>query len=300
MTHIDLDQLMFDLDIHPSPSLGQVFINDERIIKRQISFAELSPDDTILEIGPGLGSLTLQLAQNAGKVVAIEYDRRLFNYLRKIIPENVELIFGDAVKTDFPMFNKVVANIPYQISSPLIFKLINYQFDLAVLMLQAEFAARLISPEAAGKDEKRFFIHKYKPGSKKGMKNYSRLTVMASYYYDISFLLPVPKSCFTPVPKVDSALIKMVPKQQQTPAGDEALFANLVKVLFSERRKMIKNSLLRNFNNLFSGALKFSGTEVKQIIGQLPYMTNRPEQLELAEFIELSNILGSLLNNYQK
>ena len=123
----------------------QVFLIDKAIISRQIRFAKLTKTDTVLEIGPGLGFLTLALAKKAGKVIAIEFDEKLVSHLEPLVPSNVVLIHKDALKIELPKFNKLVANIPYQISSPLIFKLTKYDFDCAILMLQAEFGQRLVA-----------------------------------------------------------------------------------------------------------------------------------------------------------
>lgn len=257
-------KILKSLDLKPKTKLGQHFLVDDEIADEQINFAQINKNDIILEIGPGLGILTNKLSKMANKVIAIELDPVLYSYLIETMPGNVEIINGDALNLDFPKFNKLVSNIPYQISSPLIFKLINYKFDLAVLMLQMEFARRLIAS----------------PNS----KDYSRLTVMSSYYYDTELLLEVSLTRFIPVPKVGSAIIQMVPKKKMTKPLSEPLFFEFIKLVFSERRKMIKNSILSHFSK-FSA----SRTELKEIISRLPNLTSRPEQLSLEELITLSN-----------
>ena len=151
-------RIMKSCGIKPNMKLGQNFLIDEKIAEDQINHANITKNDTVLEIGPGLGVLTSKLAKLAKSVIAIEYDKRLYSYLKTMVPENVELINGDALALNFPSFNKFVSNIPYQISSPLLFKLIDYHFDIAIIMLQAEFAQRLCA----------------KPNT----KAYSRLTVI--------------------------------------------------------------------------------------------------------------------------
>ena len=124
------------------PRLGQHFLINGFVADREINIANISKNDTVLEIGPGKGILTTRLAEKAKKVIAIEIDKYLVNLLLKKVPENVEIILGDALKIDFhelPKVDKIVSNIPYQISSPLTFKLLNYNFRLAVLMYQKEF-----------------------------------------------------------------------------------------------------------------------------------------------------------------
>ena len=239
---------------------------DEHIVADQIAFANLTKADIVLEIGPGLGILTTKLADHVRKVIGIEYDKKLYSYLKTEMPGNVEIIHGDALALDFPKFDKVVSNIPYQISSPLIFKLIDYQFTLAILMLQLEFARRLGAPP--------------------NTKDYSRLTVMTSYYYDVELLSNVSKTSFYPEPKIDSKLIKLSPKKARKTARDEHLFLDLIKIVFSERRKMMKNSILDHHFKL-----NLQKTELKEIISGLPNMTCRPEELTLNQLIELADEL---------
>ena len=121
-------------DIKLNKNLGQNYLIDDFKRKKIINYGNLTKEDTVLEIGPGIGTLTIELAKKAGKVIAIEQDTTIFNILKRRLEKeninNVELINGDAVKVDFPKFNKIVSNLPYQISSPISFKFLNYDFDL--------------------------------------------------------------------------------------------------------------------------------------------------------------------------
>jgi 16S rRNA (adenine1518-N6/adenine1519-N6)-dimethyltransferase len=281
----EIEFLTKKLGIQPNLKLGQVFLKDEDIAKLQVEYANLLNSDTVLEIGPGFGILTRNLAKQAGSVIAIEYDKKLFNYLTSQMPKNVELILGDALKVEFPRFNKVVSNIPYQISSSLIFKLTKYKFKLAILMLQAEFANRLLAKE------------KSKTNKTKSYRNYSRLSVMASYYYDIDFLGHVSRTSFSPIPIVDSAIIKLTPKLKPLRPINEKLFFNLVKIVFSNRRKMIKNSLKKHFLILDPKSKTMSKEEISKIINHLPYLKLRPEELSLKNYIHLSDNLDKLISN---
>jgi 16S rRNA (adenine1518-N6/adenine1519-N6)-dimethyltransferase len=263
-------RILRSINIKPSSKLGQNFLIDEKLVDAQIKFAKICDTDTVLEIGPGLGILTNKLASKANKVIAIEFDRSLYSYLKTEVPSNVELLFGDAVKLDLPNFNKIVSNIPYQISSPIIFKLINHEFDIAVLMLQLEFAKRLTG----------------RPNT----KQYSRLTVMSSYYYTTELLINVSKINFMPPPKVDSAIVRLRPKTEKRTAKNEDLFSSLVKVIFQGRRKMIKNSISNNHSQL-----NIPRATLKSIITKLPHMESRPEQLDLDQIIELSDLLDEAL-----
>lgn len=153
---------------------GQHFLVDQRVLAGIVEFAELGPGDVVLEIGAGTGNLTRALSKHADKVIAIEKDPNLARQLNYTInTDNVEIIHADALKIEFPPFNKVVSNLPYQISSPITFKLFKYKFDFAILMYQHEFAKRIVA----------------KPGT----KDYSRLTVTTQYFAQTKLLFKVPK-----------------------------------------------------------------------------------------------------------
>ena len=244
-----------------STKLGQNFLIDKNVAQREVENANITQDDVVLEIGPGKGILTNLLAEKAKKVIAIEIDKKLVDTLD--LPENVELINEDALKVDFkklPRFNKIVSNLPFQISSPITFKILEYDFDLALLIYQKEFADRMVA----------------KPGS----KNYSRLSVNVYYKAECEKLEIVPKTCFQPQPKVDSAVIKLVPRKSPAfSVADERFFFDLTKNLFNHRRKKIKTIL----NSYY----KFK-------IDNVPYINNRVEELAPEEIGKLSNILFEL------
>jgi len=136
MNATKIREILTDLGIKPTKSLGQNFLVDHNIIRSQLELADLTGHDTVLEIGPGLGNLTLELADRAKKVIAIEKDKIFGKYLKTILPDNVELIVGDALEIDFPEFDKIVANLPYKISSPLSFKLTEYDFQSAKILVK--------------------------------------------------------------------------------------------------------------------------------------------------------------------
>ncbi len=250
------------LGVTPTKGLGQNFLIDDRVAERQIDFAAISDKDTVLEIGPGLGVLTHRLAARAGKVVAIEMDRRLAEHLRGTLPENVELIVGDALTVPFPPFDKMVANLPYSISSPIIFKLLEHRFQKAVVMLQKEFADRMVA----------------RPDS----DDYSRLTVSVFYRAECRILEKVPRSRFWPAPKVDSAVVELVPRPSPFAVKDEKLFFRLVEVLFQQRRKKI-GTVLR-MKNLMTA-------EQRSLV---PYVDMRIEALAPAQIGELADAVHDL------
>jgi 16S rRNA (adenine1518-N6/adenine1519-N6)-dimethyltransferase len=203
-------------------SKGQYELIDKRILHKIIKYADLSYDDVVLEVGCGTGRLTRLLLKSVKKVYGIEVDGRLVSHLRKTFDHEIqsgrfELIHGDAVKVEFPKFDKFVSNIPYQISSPLTFKLFKHDFKLAVVMYQREFAERLSA----------------KPGSKR----YGRLSVVAKAFCKVEILDIVPPSAFKPRPKVESAIVRIVP-EPEIEVKNKELFEDLVRFAFSQRRKM--------------------------------------------------------------
>ena len=217
----------------PSKSLGQNFITDKRVIERIVSEAGITPDDEVLEIGPGLGALTFALARKAARVVAVEKDARLAERLRGLLPKwpNVELMCGDALDVDFGALYKgrrlkVAANLPYSVSSPILVRLLRSRalFSTLVLMLQLEVGERISSP----------------PGG----KEYGSLSVLIQTYFDVKLLFRVPPSSFWPAPKVDSVVLKLIPlPEPRVPIADEAVYERILRAAFSSRRKMLGNSL---------------------------------------------------------
>ncbi len=209
-------------------SHDQHFLIDEKILDLVVESADLSEKDHVLEIGGGIGNLTERLLGRAGKVTVIEYDPYLVDVLNDRFGDrdNIEIIPGDAVKVDLPAFNKVVANLPYSISSPITFRLLRHGFDLAVLMYQYEFAKRMISPS--------------------GSKEYGRLSVGIQHYADANIIVKIPPSAFSPPPEVWSAVIRLEPHEVSYQVKDEVFFLKLVEAAFSQRRKKLKNAISRS------------------------------------------------------
>ncbi|WP_400207892.1 16S rRNA (adenine(1518)-N(6)/adenine(1519)-N(6))-dimethyltransferase RsmA [Candidatus Methanomassiliicoccus intestinalis] len=250
------------IDASPSKARGQNFLIDDYVAERQIAAAKIQPTDTVLEIGPGLGMLTHRLAAKADKVIAIETDRKLAGYLAQRLPANVELITADALTVDFPPFDVMVSNLPYSISSPIIFKLLTYNFRNAVVMLQKEFAERMVAH----------------PGS----KDYSRLTVTTYYHADCRIIEDVPSAKFYPAPKVDSAVVEIVPRSTPFSISNEKFFFKITELLFQQRRKKIRTIL-----------------KSKRLIDadyDLPYLDLRVEVLSPEQIGELSEAVWSLKN----
>ncbi len=218
-------------NIRAIKSLGQNFLRDPHYLNRIADAAQIGPEDQVLEIGPGLGHLTAVLAQRAKKVLAIEVDDRLVPRLQKAFSScpNFELVHGDALEYDYGSLDgrwKVVANLPYYISTPIIQRLIvrSDRFISLTLMLQKEVAERIAAP----------------PGG----KEYGYLSVLVQFYTVPRIEFKVPPGAFTPSPEVDSCVVTLMLRDQPAVMlKDEAFFIRVIKAAFSQRRKTLRNSL---------------------------------------------------------
>ncbi len=204
---------------------SQNFLVNEKIADFIVESAQIKEDDIVLEIGPGRGILTKRLV-NRAKVIAIEIDENLCAYLSSIFSSQIQearlqIICEDALKVEFPKFTKLVANIPYHISSPLLFKILSYDFNEAIVLLQEEFAERLCASS--------------------GSKKYGRLSVMMYYNGSAKILKKVRRGNFSPAPKVDSAIVHI--KKEPRFCYDPEVLSNVVRKIFQHRRKKIKNIL---------------------------------------------------------
>ena len=224
-------------------NLGQNYLIDKNKRDQIIGFGEITKDDVVLEIGTGIGTLTIELAKKARKVIAIEQDTRICEILARRLEEekidNVDLINDDALKVDFPHFNKIISNLPYQISSPITFKFLDYDFDLAVLMYQKEFADRM--------------------NGEVGSKNYSRLSAMLYFKCDVEKLTDVSCESFIPKPQIDSTVVKLTPKENRIPEDEFRIYSRFTRALFQHRNKKIRNALIDSrhiINNIDKKVLK--------------------------------------------
>lgn len=253
--------------------LGQHFLVDPNIVRKIVALAELTPTDTVLEIGPGRGILTEALCRAAGHVTAIEVDPRLHAYLTERQPRssNLTLVLADAMTYPMerlPLGTIVVANLPYYLSTPLLFRLLDQRdrFLRMVLMLQNEVVDRLIA----------------KPGS----SDYGVLSVMAQYAADVTKAFKVSAQCFRPRPEVGSAVVLLKTRHQRAlTQEEEPRFAALVKASFAHRRKTLINSLKDQ-----GYEQKSTGKALESL--NLPLST-RAEVLSVAQLINLSRSLSS-------
>lgn len=241
------------------PRLGQHFLIDKKIAEYEVALAAISKNDVVLEIGPGLGVLTSLLSKKAKKIIAIEIDRHCIDVLTSKFDSNVEFIHADAAKIDLhslPRFSKVVSNLPYQISSPFTFHLLNYSFEKAVLIYQLEFAERMVA----------------QPGS----KTYSRLSVGVQYKTICSIKKVLPPQVFRPQPRIQSAIVTLVPRKHHSyQVIDESFFYLVTKILFSHRRKKIGTTIHKYW----------------KISDPIPYEDMRVEALTIDQIAEISNFL---------
>lgn len=251
--------------------LGQNFLIDENVVRQIVEAAELSEADTVLEVGPGIGTLTQGLAESKAQVVAVELDTRLLPVLATTLEgyDNVRVVHGDILKVNImeevgaPSF-KVCANLPYYITTPIIFALLEKRLPMErlVAMVQKEVAERMAA----------------QPGG----KDYGALSVAIQYYTEPEIAFIVPPTSFIPAPAVDSAVI--VCKRRQKPpveVCDEALFFRVVKAAFSLRRKMLSNSL-KNMGIKAEQVAKW--LELADVDGK-----RRAETLSLEDFAKLTN-----------
>lgn len=253
----DTGRLIAETGIVPKKSKGQNFLIDGRVADRHIAYARIREGDRVLEVGPGLGILTERMADLPCELTCIELDDILAEYISQTFGDRLRLIHGDAVKVDFPEFDVFVSNLPYSVSTPIIFKLLDHRFRTAVVMVQKEFADRMVADV--------------------GSPDYSRLTVNLFYRADCEVMETVPASRFNPRPKVDSALVRITPRKAPFDVIDERLFFKVTEITFNHRRKKIGTSLKA------AGLLRPEW--------DVPYLDERVENLRPAEIAEIADAI---------
>lgn len=259
--------------------LGQNFLIDESAVSTILETSDVTKEDIVVEIGAGLGFVTEQLVKYAKKVYAIELDEDMVNELSKINADNLEIVHNDILKTDLSQFGenlKIVANIPYYITSPILAHLLGEVDDLdnknrnsikqIVLMVQYEVAKRLVANE------------------KSPSKEFGLLSILAQFWADIEFITKVNARSFFPAPKVNSAIVKInVNKEPMLKLNNYVFFRKVVKGCFATRRKNIKNSLVN---------AGFSKNAVERTLKELSISENaRGETLSIKQMGELSEKL---------
>lgn len=280
--------LMKKYNISANKNLGQNFLIDKDVIETIVRASEINKEDLVIEIGPGLGTLTNMLLQEAGKVIAVELDKRMVEILndRFALYTNFEIINEDILKLNLNSIIakekennniknvKVVANLPYYITTPIIMNLLENELNLEsiTIMIQKEVADRIVAI----------------PGSKLS----GAITYAVHYYSEPESIKIVPNTSFIPAPKVGSEVIKLQIRQNpKVDVKNKSLFFNIIKASFMQRRKTLANALLNS--KLFN-----SKEEVKQLIQNANIDENiRGEKLSLQEFANLANIISEKNNH---
>lgn len=274
--------IMKKYNIRANKNLGQNFLINEEVVKNIVGCSNIEKEDLVIEIGPGLGTLTKYLLEKAGKVICIELDTKMLQMLedRFSLYNNFELINNDVLKVDLKNIIekektegkiknvKIVANLPYYITTPIIMKLLEEELELEsiTVMIQKEVADRLIATP--------------------GEKNTGAITYSVYYYADSEAIMEVPNSSFIPEPEVTSKVIKLnIRKETAVKPKDKEKMFKIIKYAFMQKRKTLLNSLTNNgvFKN------KTQGTEILNSLGIKENV--RPEELTLEQFEKISNIL---------
>ena len=250
----------------PRKSLGQNFLQDGNIIRKIVGSLSVKPDDVVVEIGPGRGALTELIIPQAKETHLIEFDRDLVAYWLSRDDSGLEVHESDVLQFDFSQLTtkssiKVIGNLPYNISSPVLFHLLNYaeRIETQVVMLQKEVVDRIAA----------------EPGN----KQYGRLSVMLQYRYEVENLFVVPPTAFFPKPKVDSAVARLTPRKKIEPVAEKLEdLSHLVKLAFSQRRKTLRNTLK---SVLDSSQIESVGIDPSA----------RAETLSVQDFVALANLL---------
>ena len=259
---------------------GQNFLIDEHVLSRIVDAALIGENDGVIEIGPGIGTMTQRLCERAGKVVAIEIDNDLIPILQETLFDypNVKIIHADVMKTDISRLIqeefegrdvRVVANLPYYITTPIIMNLLENRYPITsiTIMVQKEVADRMRAIP--------------------GTKDYGALSLAVQYYADTYIAANVPPNCFMPRPKVGSSVIRLdVRENPDAKVTDEKLMFNLIRAAFNQRRKTLTNAVSN-----YAG-LDLSKEDVEKALTKLDLpVTVRGESLDLSQFAALSNVL---------
>lgn len=263
----------FVMKIQGNSEKDQHFMINRKLLEKMVDLAELNNEDYVLEVGSGYGNLTSLIAEKSKMVYAIEKDEKFKSYLKMIKKkyENVYPIFEDALKIEYPPFNKIISNIPYSIAEPLFQKLINYDFDAGVMTLPYKFTEKLTA--------------------KRNDKQYSLLSIKTPLFYDIEIVEHVDKYSFEPPPKVKSSLVKIT-RRDELPLKE-----NILKGLFEQSDKKLKNGLRESI--IESYEKKYTKKEAKNDIDKMrlgSILDKKIGSLSLSDFEDIVKKLDYLNN----
>ncbi|MFQ6012106.1 MAG: 16S rRNA (adenine(1518)-N(6)/adenine(1519)-N(6))-dimethyltransferase RsmA [Thermoplasmata archaeon] len=260
----EIKEILRELGTRPSRRWGQHFLLHEEVAQGIVALADIHPGESVLEVGPGLGILTEPLLRQTEKVVAVEKDPHLAAFLRDRFP-GLELVVGDVLRVPLPPFEKVVSNLPFEISSPFLERLLDATFQRAVLTLQREFAERLVGGP--------------------GTKAYSRLSVKVHYRAEARIRQTIPPSAFWPSPEVEAAVVQMDGRPPPFPVERDPYF-RVVDALFLHRRKMALNAL-----RLAGPALGLGEKALEEAMAGSPLATKRADEMRPEEMAALTRRL---------
>jgi len=272
-------RIMRNNSIFAKKSFGQNFLIDDNVLSNIVESANVTEQDTVIEIGPGLGNLTHYILEKNAKVIAFEIDKDMVDILKERFSSNTNLkiVNKDILKVDMSEYLntkniKIIANLPYYITSPIIFKLLEYRKSIQsiTIMIQKEVAERIVA----------------KPHS----KDYGVLTINTNYIADVEKLFDVFNTSFIPAPNVTSSVIQIVPnslKEDALAIKDEDIFKELVKKAFSARRKKLSNSLQN------SGIRNLSKQDIDKIIKEVGLSENcRAEEINIEKYVRMANLIA--------
>lgn len=272
-------RIMRTNSIFAKKSFGQNFLIDDNILRNIVESANVTEQDVVIEIGPGLGNLTHYILEKNAKVIAFEIDTEMIDILNERFANNnkLEIVNKDILKVDMEEYLKnknvkIIANLPYYITSPIIFKLLEYRKNIhsITIMIQKEVAERIVAT----------------PHS----KDYGVLTINTNYMADVKKLFDVPNTSFIPAPNVTSSVIQIIPneqKEKELGIENEEVFKELVKKAFSARRKKLSNSLQN------SGIKGMTKQDIDHIISEVGLSENcRAEELSIKEYVKMANIIA--------
>lgn len=268
-----IDRILKTHDLHFNKRFGQNFLIDENTVERIVGAGGITSQDAVLEVGPGIGTMTRALAARVKKVVCVEIDKKLIPVLQETLGDltNVEIVCGDVLKTEVGTYFdgpfKIVSNLPYYVTTPIIMGFLESELPITgmTFLIQKEVGERLCATP--------------------GTKAYGSLTIAANFYADTAIDFPVPASVFMPRPKVDSIVVSLTPRPPQVQVEDKETFFKLVRAGFANRRKTLINSLTANSEyakETLLAALACAGIE--------PGI--RGEKLTGEDFARLANALG--------
>lgn len=283
MAHINspaqIKRIMAEHNLIFHKGLGQNFLFDEHYLNAIVDSGDITKNDVIIEIGPGLGVLTTRIAERAKKVYAIEIDSKIAEVLSHLTVDynNIEIINQDVLRFDLNTITKkyesvkIIANLPYYITTPIVMKVLEETKNLGaiVIMIQKEVAQRLVA----------------KPGT----KDYGAITLAIDYHADADIRFTVPAGAFVPAPKVESAVVRLdVLDQKRVDVADEKFFFRIIKSAFGQRRKTLVNAISNNFS-------EFSKDDIKNVLTQLDISeTVRGEALSIFDYKKIADALYNL------